>query len=414
MALDRLLPPLTRCSVFYHDVARAAGDKFDSWQQTLHSKHYPLWALDPFSTEVHLQRALARSGWRTRSAAEAEIIFVAANLSLMCMAGKAFSARSMWQTGMQAVTMSNSNSRRRPPPLFVTSFQYRQGCMLPWTPGPLQPHLVLADRMVTELRRGGTSKHRARRPAQLIAPFAISSPRWLIGGSTHFHDAAYRSIGVRATWRQRPLLFFGGHVPKLYVNPLRYRLWSRLRSEARVSTQSRTIGCTVAAYGPVCRRDAEWRRRGGNASFFHNWCRAECGSKGGGRSGDGGGSDGGGERVVAAAAAAAAAAGAAAPAGDATATQAARGEAGARRVVRSKTGQPLRQQRVGADSCVGSWTHTPQRAASILESMCKAYEEVDFAAEYEDMRRDGQRSGTREQYLATAARHRFCMVAQGG
>ena len=98
--------------------------------------------------------------WRAAAPSRADVVFAAANLSLMCVAGKAYSARSLWQHGMtpSALELDTTNATsaraiRRPPPMTVVSLQYRQGCMLPWTVGSLQPGLVLLDQIAADRPR---------------------------------------------------------------------------------------------------------------------------------------------------------------------------------------------------------------------------------------------------------------------
>ena len=62
-------------------------------------------------------------------------------------------------------------------------------------------------------------------------------------------------------WAERALLFFPGHVPKLYINSVRYKLWRQVRNLDGVTAISGTLNCTVGAYA-VCeglanRSDAE-------------------------------------------------------------------------------------------------------------------------------------------------------------
>ena len=82
-------------------------------------------------------------------------------------------------------------------------------------------------------------------------------------------------------WERRKLLFFSGHVPKLFNNPVRYRLWRALRASPLATVRSSTIGCNVGAYN-VCsapaRIDAEY------ASFCRSWCGHTPGADGSYRS----------------------------------------------------------------------------------------------------------------------------------
>ena len=51
----------------------------------------------------------------------------------------------------------------------------------------------------------------------------------------------------------RPESTHAGHVPKLYISPLRYLLWRQLRGLRGATVASSTLACTVGAFS-VCRR----------------------------------------------------------------------------------------------------------------------------------------------------------------
>lgn len=64
-------------------------------------------------------------------------------------------------------------------------------------------------------------------------------------------------------------------------------------------------------------------------------------------------------------------------------------------------------------SCIGGSIGSAIEGARRLGIKCRAYRGVDFGTERADMARATARAGNRAQYLATASRHRFCLVAQG-
>ena len=76
-----------------------------------------------------------------------------------------------------------------------------------------------------------------------------------------------------APWVERaPLLFFAGHVPKLYLGQTqRYELWRQLRREPGVRAISSTINCTVGAYA-ICRTPDRW------AAEHATFCQRDCGT----------------------------------------------------------------------------------------------------------------------------------------
>ena len=65
-----------------------------------------------------------------------------------------------------------------------------------------------------------------------IAPFVLSRPQWLVAPDGEVPTPPGR-------WHERPLLFFTGHVPKLYINPTRYLIWRQVRVRLRVRVRVR-------------------------------------------------------------------------------------------------------------------------------------------------------------------------------
>jgi hypothetical protein len=55
----------------------------------------------------------------------------------------------------------------------------------------------------------------------------------------------------RVPWVERKLLFFAGHVPKLYLRSTRYLIWRQARTHPNVTAVSSTLACTVGAYSTV-------------------------------------------------------------------------------------------------------------------------------------------------------------------
>lgn len=81
-----------RCKIYAYDVHAATG---------LHHlpahKHPASWSeRHRYSTEIWLNRAIARHPWRVRSMRDADVIFVVGDWSLLCSAGKTYSGRRLW------------------------------------------------------------------------------------------------------------------------------------------------------------------------------------------------------------------------------------------------------------------------------------------------------------------------------
>ena len=86
-----LLAALEPCKVYTHEayVHAAKPDFWNAWGAGAH------WERDPFSTELKLQRAYARrpAAWTAASITEADLVYVAANYSQLCVARKEFTLR---------------------------------------------------------------------------------------------------------------------------------------------------------------------------------------------------------------------------------------------------------------------------------------------------------------------------------
>ena len=91
---------------------------------------------------------------------------------------------------------------------------------------------------------------RARSSRPQLAPFVLSKPWWLVGASRKATDPP---APAEVPWDQRRLLFFAGHVPKLYIAPTRYHIWKQIRRHPGVTALSATINCTIGSFS-VCRR----------------------------------------------------------------------------------------------------------------------------------------------------------------
>ena len=99
---------------------------------------------------------------------------------------------------------------------------------------------------------------KSKRARTIVTPFVVSKPPWLVGSAAAGAPAA-------VPWDERELLFFAGHIPKLYIRPTRYQIWRQLRRVPNVTLLSSTLLC---GYGPfdtcaaVCRPSTAPRRCG--------------------------------------------------------------------------------------------------------------------------------------------------------
>ena len=105
---------------------------------------------------------------------------------------------------------------------------------------------------------------RARRPRDAVVPFVLSRPTWLLG------DAPLPAeIAPALPWRERKLLFFAGHVPKLYISDTRYHLWRAWRRDPRVSVYTKDIACALRAHS-ICRTPQRFEAE------HRTFCQADC------------------------------------------------------------------------------------------------------------------------------------------
>lgn len=159
---------------------------------------------------------------------------------------------------------THAAARSLPPPPKFIAFQYG-GCMPPWTFAPMARGDVLLLRETVAPTREELSRN-------TIGPFAVTRPRWLVGAS-----APPARLSLR--WSARKLLFFAGHVPKLYLSHTRFLLWYHLRRDARVTAISKTLNCTVGAFS-VCGLGSALLGQA-NASLLQDFCRPWCGAAAG-------------------------------------------------------------------------------------------------------------------------------------
>ena len=258
--LDTAQLPSPSCRIYVHDVTHSLDPRFaQSVLQRTENKRPRSWADNQWSIELHLQRGLLRHPWRVHSVDRADIIYVAANFSLMCTVGMQHSAYRVWEQALTDDVLLWPRNRSVPPKFIA--FQ-ASVCMPPWTRSGRRPADAYFLRETV-------------RPAELhnsvLSPFAITHPRWLVEGAAsdrRWAKLTEPSPGAR-------LLFFAGNIPKLYLSTTRYRLWRELRRDARVTTLSSTLYCTVGAYS-ICRR-GKAALMSESLDFFRDWCKPFCG-----------------------------------------------------------------------------------------------------------------------------------------
>ena len=244
----------------------------------VHELHQPLaahrqpaaWPSHQYAMELHLAEAAKRSKWRIYTRSEADLVVAVANFSLFCVAGKTFMRRANWFNMLSDRTLwphGAANASWHDGAILV-ALQANM-CGVPWadTRGSFKPRNIVT---LAEAMRSGDP------PSVHVTPFVIASPAWLVGANGAVAGAAAGDAeragaggaGGAAEqpppivpWARRKLLFFAGHVPKLFLNPTRYLIWKQLRRDQRVTATSWTILCTIGSYRTCLLSDLELRRR---------------------------------------------------------------------------------------------------------------------------------------------------------
>lgn len=220
--------------------------------------------MNKFSVELWLQHALRDHPWRVGTAAASDLVLLEANYSMMCRAGKMFSGRFMWQKMNGALGVAPKQPKGKallrsapalaipPPPPPVAHLGLRGSerapkafvltdneCQPPWTGSRRAKGLI-------ELTDHNPSNN------DVLAPFVLAKPWWLVGAERGPKDAP---APAEVPWGDRRLLFFAGHVPKLYIRPTRYLIWRQVRRHPGVTALSATLNCTIGSFS-ICKEAA--------------------------------------------------------------------------------------------------------------------------------------------------------------
>ena len=245
------------CSIYPFNVGEATG-------YHLPERYTPRsWRMNKFSVELWLQQAMRSHPWRSSTASDADLVLLEANYSMMCRAGKMFSGRFLWQKMNGALAVP-------PKPGKVKASLRGIGGPLAAAPPPPQlafhPELRGSERVPkafvltdNECQPPWTGSRRAKGLIELtdhnpsnndvLAPFVLAKPWWLVGAERGPKDAARPA---EVPWSERKLLFFAGHVPKLYIRPTRYLIWKQVRRHPGVTALSATLNCTIGSFS-ICR-----------------------------------------------------------------------------------------------------------------------------------------------------------------
>jgi hypothetical protein len=318
------------CAIHALDLSRAVGYE-------PHATAPTDWLSNQYASEAWVQRALVRHPWVARDARDADLTMLTASFSMWCVLKHGDTRTQLWAAAVRSPAVWSSRSVK------ALALQYG-ACEPPWA-GSVAKQLGSAKRppvdLVLLLDRINPWQEPRRVRSAVVVPFVVASPAWLVGSA---------APPLSAPWADRQLLFFAGHVPKLYVNPTRYQLWRALRRERGVTAVSSTLSCTVGAF-EACNRGERWLRAQPLA-FFNERCAPHCNRSWMGDQ-------------------------------------------------RGKCGAPARAGRGFREANIG-WLHR----------RCKAYHGVNFTDELTEMAA-ATRHLSHGQYLEHTLRHRFCLIAPG-
>ena len=118
----------------------------------------------------------------------------------------------------------------------------------------LPSHLILLTDRPDAARPASGRLPRGRlagRARRVVVPAVVARPRWLVSGDAGDVAGDEASPPEPRQWAQRRLAFFAGHVPRLFISPLRYLIWKQIRNLPGVTAISHTLDCSIAAYA-VC------------------------------------------------------------------------------------------------------------------------------------------------------------------
>ena len=228
------------------------------------------WMDDQYATELWLQRALISHPWRTDSHANASVAFIAANLTMSCLAQSdrhRIHFRSWWTRLLSDVRLWPNETSTRPTTKVLTNI-YRR-CAPPWLPQEPPSDLVVLENY---LHPGASHSQRRR---MLVTPMVVARPAWLVAEDNPGPPNSSMRPPANNQSTNR-LVFFAGHVPKLYVRATRYHVWRKLQAHrSAVTIASSDLSCTIGSYAAACPLGEDFLRKQ-SQSFFDSFCAPYC------------------------------------------------------------------------------------------------------------------------------------------
>ena len=227
----------------------------------------------------------------------------------------------------------------------ATAAALRQRYTLDAASKKLNDMLQLVEYVARNHMTGSFSLFRA--PTPFVLPV---EPRWLVEPSPTEIRSEHMAMVRRRRWSERPLLFFAGHMPKLYISRTRYHLWRQLHDDPRATVHSYDINCTIGLFAAchlnLSSKEERW--------FTHDFCAEAC---------------------------------------------------------PDRVHLPYPCMIPPTNATTPSKRLEVLRARLIRQ--CRAYRQVDFETETPAIRRSSARNLPRDVYLNHSLHHRFCLVAMG-
>jgi hypothetical protein len=168
-----------------------------------------------FAAHRWVQRALQSHPWRVFNRSEADVVYF--NASLTYRHQWRYTAMALLRREAASIANGTSGCNKRPE-LFATAMVAYYKLRDPTRDSSL--HWITAFR---------TSRN------DVIAPQCITTPAWLVNGQEPPESPA------RVQWASRKLLFFAGHIPRLYLSPLRFLIWAQIHADPRATVVQSTL-----------------------------------------------------------------------------------------------------------------------------------------------------------------------------
>ena len=263
---------LRTCRIYTHATGYVTAARYEPTDWRNHQYAQELWIL-----ETAAQRWPIAS---SPSLEHADLVLLNTNFSLLCVAHKKYPARHVWQLLLNSSAICNGTAlgrdlmgsygnarcRARTAPKLVVLGDTE--CSPPWMgwaarfgppSRPPEDFQFVTDRLSGKRAvRLNDGKKMASEFGTFVGPAMVARPAWLtgVGGGPK-----------PPVWDARKLIFFAGHIPKLYLNKLRWNIYRQLASDPLTATcVSSTIACTVGAY-EVCASPARI------SSEYRTFCR---------------------------------------------------------------------------------------------------------------------------------------------